>query len=68
MLHGLVDCLGKQPDHATANGMVKLSVMDNGGEFYEKIPINCLLYYKESLCGGSMTTYCLKVLLNTHGV
>jgi len=44
------------------------SFKDNGGEFYVKIPINGLLYYKESLCGGSMTTYHLKVLLNTHGV
>ena len=24
-----------------------LSVVDNGGEFYVKIPINRLLYYKE---------------------
>ena len=44
-----------------------LNLMDSGGEFCVKIPIDDLLCYTESLCEGFMTTYYLEVFLNSDG-
>ena len=44
---------------------VLLSEVDNGGEFFAKIPVDDLLYCTLNLCEGSMTTCYLKVLLNS---
>ena len=40
---------------------VLLSEVDNGGEFFAKIPVDDLLYCTLNLCEGSMTTCYLKV-------
>ena len=44
---------------------VLLSEVDNGEEFFVKIPVDGLLYCIVNLCEGSMTTRYLKVLPNS---